>query len=61
MWVSKGFREEYTMAQAVKLAIVEEAFEASFGVRGDSTAALERSRSPTLAPPLIRPSGTFSP
>jgi hypothetical protein len=61
MWVSKGFREEYTMAQAVKLAIIDEAFEASFGVRGAARSALERGRSPTLAPPLIRPSGTFSP
>jgi hypothetical protein len=33
MWVSKGFREEYTMAQAVKLAIIEHAFEAGFAGR----------------------------
>lgn len=31
MWVSKGFREEYTAAQAVKLAIIDEAFERCFG------------------------------
>ena len=36
------------MAQAVKLAIIDEAFEASFGVRGTSTAA-QRCSSPSEA------------
>ncbi len=27
MWVSQGFRQEYTMAQAVKLAIIDQAYE----------------------------------
>jgi hypothetical protein len=31
MWVSKGFRQEYTNAQAVKLSIIDHAFEAVFG------------------------------
>lgn len=31
MWVSSGFRREYAMAQAVKLAIVDAAFAACFG------------------------------
>jgi hypothetical protein len=30
MWVSAGFRREYAMAQAVKLAIIDSAFEACF-------------------------------
>jgi len=30
MWVSKGFRQEYTMAQAVKLAIIDAAFDGCF-------------------------------
>jgi hypothetical protein len=30
MWVSKGFRAEYAMAQAVKLAIIDDAFDACF-------------------------------
>jgi hypothetical protein len=30
MWVSAGFRREYAMAQAVKLAIIDAAFDASF-------------------------------
>ena len=37
MWVSRGFREEYAAAQAVKLAIIDQATEAVFG-----PAALER-------------------
>lgn len=32
MWVSRGFREEYAAAQAVKLSIIDEAYEAVFGV-----------------------------
>jgi hypothetical protein len=31
MWVSNDFRREYTMAQAVKLAIIDAAFDACFG------------------------------
>jgi AraC-like DNA-binding protein len=31
MWVSKDFRREYTMAQAVKLAIIDAASDACFG------------------------------
>ncbi len=31
MWVSDGFRREYATAQAVKLAIIDAAFEACFG------------------------------
>jgi hypothetical protein len=30
MWVSSGFRREYVTAQAVKLAIIDAAFEACF-------------------------------
>jgi hypothetical protein len=38
MWVSAGFRREYVTAQAVKLAIIDATFEASF--RGRPTEAL---------------------
>jgi hypothetical protein len=31
MWVSSGFRREYATAQAVKLAIIDAAFDACFG------------------------------
>jgi hypothetical protein len=31
MWVSRGFREEYAAAQAVKLAIIDQAYDAVFG------------------------------
>jgi hypothetical protein len=34
MWVSKEFRAEYAMAQAVKLSIIDAAFEASYGQAG---------------------------
>jgi hypothetical protein len=30
MWVSAGFRREYVRAQAVKLAIIDAAFDACF-------------------------------
>jgi hypothetical protein len=30
MWVSSGFRREYAMAQAVKLAIIDAAFATCF-------------------------------
>lgn len=33
MWVSAGFRREYVTAQAVKLAIIDAAFDASFRAR----------------------------
>ena len=33
MWVSDGFRREYARAQAVKLAIIDAAFDACFGPR----------------------------
>ena len=33
MWVSAGFRREYVTAQAVKLAIIDAAFDACFGGR----------------------------
>ena len=33
MWVSAGFRREYVRAQAVKLAIIDAAFDACFGGR----------------------------
>lgn len=33
MWVSRGFYDEYAMAQAVKLAIINEAFEACVGAK----------------------------
>ncbi|WP_202311875.1 MULTISPECIES: hypothetical protein [unclassified Mesorhizobium] len=32
MWVSKGFREEYTAAQVIKLAIIDDAFDRCFAV-----------------------------
>lgn len=31
MWVSRGFREEYASAQAIKLSIIDTAFEATIG------------------------------
>ena len=31
MWVSRGFREEYATAQAVKLAIIDQAAEEVLG------------------------------
>jgi hypothetical protein len=31
MWVSRGFREEYASAQAIKLSIIDQAFEATLG------------------------------
>ena len=34
MWVSKEFRTEYAMAQAVKLAIIDDAFDACFRLPG---------------------------
>lgn len=33
LWVSKGFRQEYAGAQAVKLSIIDHAFEAVMGAR----------------------------
>ncbi|MBL6617709.1 MAG: hypothetical protein ISP45_27110, partial [Reyranella sp.] len=33
MWVSSGFRREYAMAQAIKLAIVDSAFASCFPQR----------------------------
>jgi len=41
MWVSSGFRQEYLTAQAVKLAIIDDAFADCFG------------QTPTKAVPLI--------
>ena len=35
MWVSAGFRREYVTAQAVKLAIIDAAFDACFGQEAD--------------------------
>lgn len=34
MWVSRGFRQEFAMAQAVKLAIIDGVFDACFGADG---------------------------
>jgi hypothetical protein len=34
MWVSRGFREEYASAQAIKLSIVDHACEAVLGPAG---------------------------
>jgi hypothetical protein len=34
MWVSRGFREEYASAQAIKLSIIDQAFEATLGAAG---------------------------
>ncbi|OJT97034.1 MAG: hypothetical protein BGN83_11880 [Rhizobium sp. 63-7] len=42
MWVSRGFRQEYANAQAIKLAIIGEAFEAITGIDTPLSAALER-------------------
>ncbi len=39
MWVSRGFREEYAEAQAVKLSIIDHAFEAAFGTQAGRPAA----------------------
>lgn len=39
MWVSRGFREEYAGAQAVKLSIIDHAFEAAFGIPARRPAA----------------------
>jgi hypothetical protein len=46
MWVSDGFRREYATAQAVKLAIIDAAFDARFR-REDVEAA---ARTPRIAP-----------
>jgi DNA-binding transcriptional regulator GbsR (MarR family) len=35
MWVSRGFREEYARAQAVKLSIIDQAFELATQTRAN--------------------------
>jgi hypothetical protein len=48
MWVSHAFRDEYAMAQAVKLAIIDAAYEACFA-ESPAVAAAARSARPALA------------
>jgi hypothetical protein len=42
MWVSRGFREEYAEAQAIKLSIIDDAFETAFGTEATRDAIPER-------------------
>lgn len=42
MWVSRGFREEYAEAQAIKLSIIDQAFEAAFGIEAARPVVEER-------------------
>jgi AraC-like DNA-binding protein len=51
MWVSSGFRREYVTAQAVKLAIIDAAFEACFRRRRPKRCwRCRECRSPLLSP-----------
>ena len=52
MWVSVGFRREYAMAQAVKLAIIDAAFAACFRKKvGEATPAMPRMPTPIAVTP----------
>jgi AraC-like DNA-binding protein len=52
MWVSSGFRREYAMAQAVKLAIIDDAFAACFRQEAsEAMPAMPRMPTPIAATP----------
>ena len=59
MWVSSGFRQEYVTAQAVKLAIIDAAFDACFRqTLAEVVPAMPRLPLPTAVTPSAAPSGS---